>query len=407
MKKVKKKKLKLLVVAMAESVHTAKWINQIADEGWDIHLFSYEHNGLAHESLRNITIYSSIYGEQKNKQKGVCFKGIYVFNGFMAKVVGRALRELFKEYRSRQLKRLIRKIKPDIIHSLETQKCGYLTIAAKDIIKGRFPIWIHSNWGSDLYLFGRLQKHEPRIRKVLEKCNYFLCENNRDIALAKHHGYKGKVLPISLHAGGFNVDFVSSLRQSGKISERRSIMLKGYQGWSGRGLVGLRALERCADLLSGYEILLYMVYSEDVLIKAELITKDTGIPIKIVEKGISDGEMLKLFGKSRISIGLGISDGVPNAMLEAIVMGSFPIQSWTSCAEDWIIDGKTGMLVPPEDPEIIEKSIRKALTDDDMVNSAAEKNYQLTVERLDEKIIRPKVIAMYRQIFDEINKQNE
>jgi hypothetical protein len=218
---VAKKKPRLLVVAMAESIHTAKWLNQIADEGWDIHLFSYEHHGSAHESLRNITVHYSVYGRQKNRQNGVRFRGIYISSGLLAKVAGRALREFFKGHRPRRLKRLIRKIEPDVVHSLETQKCGYLTMGAKEIMRGGFPPWIHSTWGSDLYLFGRLQEHESRIRRVLENCDYLLCESNRDIDLAKRHGLKGKVLPVSLQAGGFDVDLVSSLRPPGKTSERR------------------------------------------------------------------------------------------------------------------------------------------------------------------------------------------
>ena len=399
MSKNKEKKLKLLIVAMAESVHTARWISQIADEGWDIHLFSCDHSGEAHGMLRNITVYYSVYGKQRNRNKSVRFRGIRVFNGLIAKVAGRALRELFKKYRARQLKRLIKKLRPDMIHSLETQKNGYLTLEAKEMFKGRFPAWMHSNWGSDLYLFGRLKEHQPRIRKVLENCDYFLCESGRDVELAKENGFKGTVLPITLHAGGFDLNYLSSIRQPGKTSERRLIMIKGYQGWSGRALVGLRALERCSDLLSGYSISLYTVHSEDVRIKAELIGNATGIKVSIIEKNTSDEEMLKLFGQARISIGLGISDGVPNTLLEAMVMGSFPIQSWTSCAGEWIIDGMTGILTPPEDPEVIEKAIRKALTDNELVDTASDLNIKMARERLEDSVLKQKTIDIYRSVL--------
>ena len=38
-------------------------------------------------------------------------------------------------------------------------------------------------------------------------------------------------------------------------------------------------------------------------------------------------ELMKLIGKSLIYIGNSISDGMPNTLLEAIVMGVFRIQS--------------------------------------------------------------------------------
>ena len=35
-------------------------------------------------------------------------------------------------------------------------------------------------------------------------------------------------------------------------------MLKGYQGWAGRALVALEAMEACADVLKEYEIVVYL-----------------------------------------------------------------------------------------------------------------------------------------------------
>ena len=34
--------MKILFVAMGNSIHLARWISQINDEGWDIHLFPTE-----------------------------------------------------------------------------------------------------------------------------------------------------------------------------------------------------------------------------------------------------------------------------------------------------------------------------------------------------------------------------
>jgi glycosyltransferase involved in cell wall biosynthesis len=108
--------------------------------------------------------------------------------------------------------------------------------------------------------------------------------------------------------------------------------------------------------------------------------------------------MLKLYGQARISMGISISDGVPNSMLEAMVMGAFPVESTTSCANEWIREGINGFIVPPEDPRLIAEAMSKALTDDQLVNKAAEHNARIIRERMDSMIIQPKVIAMYEQI---------
>ncbi len=389
--------MRILLIAMSGSIHTARWIEQIADQGWDIRLFPSMDNGNVHPDINNVTIYHSFYCAGRSMKRACKLRGIPLFYKPFALFARIIMNRFFPEYRVLQLARLIEKLKPDLIHSLEIQHAGYLTYEAKKRIKGKFPPWIVTNWGSDIYLFGRLADHEPKIRAVLKEADYYSCECKRDVGLAKEFGFNGETLPVFPNAGGFNLETAASLRRPGKVSERRNIMLKGYQGWAGRALTGLRALERCAEILKGYEITIYSA-SNEVVIAAELFSRSTGVKTEIVPPETAHKEILKLHGRACISIGLSISDAISTSLLEAMVMGSFPIQSWTSCGNEWIEDGKTGILVPPEDPEIVEKAIRHALTDDDLVNNAAEINYSLAVDKLDHKILKTKTIDMYKHV---------
>ena len=300
--------------------------------------------------------------------------------------------------------RFIQREKPDIIQSLEIQNSSYLTrlVKQKYYQNKPFPKWIVTNWGSDIYLFARLSNHRYKIRQVLTECDYYSCECQRDIQLARDLGFQGKVLPVFPNTGGFNLELVSKLRQEGLTSQRKIIMLKGYQTWAGRALFGLRALERCADILKGYEIYVYSARTEDIQIAIELFAQSTGIPITSIPLGSSHETLLEFHGKSRISIGLSISDGISTSLLEAMVMGSFPIQSCTACANEWFVDGETGLLVPPEDVEIIEVAIRKALTDDQLVDNAASQNYELAKNRLDSENLKQKTIQFYQTVLRDL-----
>jgi len=383
---------------MSESIHTARWLAQIADQGWEIHLFPSIDNGIVHTDMKNIIVHHSFYGVHKNNCKSVKFCGIPLFTKEFVFVAINVMQKYFPNYRKNQLARLIKKIKPDIIHSMETQAAGYITLDAKKSFKGKFPVWIHTIWGSDIYLFGRLKEHRGKVMDVLDSCDYYVCDSQRDVKLARKFGFKGEILFATSVVGGFDLKACSKLRQAGPASKRRIIMLKGYQGWAGRALVGLRALERCADLLKGYEIIIYAA-SPEVIIAAELLTESTGIPTKIIPNGTPYQKILSFFGAARISIGLNISDGLPLSFLEAMVMGSFPIQSNTSCANEWIIDLSTGILVPPNDPEIVEFAIRRALLDDVLVNQASNLNIQLAYEKLDKSILKQKTIEMYKKVY--------
>ena len=390
--------MRVLFIAMSNSIHTSRWLSQFEDLDWDIHLYPSESYPL-HSDLNNLTVHD-VFFPKKNYSDSVKLKGVTIKSPELLKLIRGIIYKISPKFRIKKLARLIKHLKPDIIHSMETQGAGYLLLEAKKMFSGNFPPWIHSIWGSDIYLYGRLNEHKHRVKDVLSSCNYLICEGQRDIELAKNFISNRNIILISSGSGGFNLKKYSKFRQTKISSQRKMIMLKGYQGWSGRALVGLRALERCTDILKDYNIVIYSAASE-VLIAAELFTISTKIPIIIIPRDSSHNEVLSYFGKSRISLGLSISDGLPNSLLEAMITGSFPIQSWTSHASEWIENGVNGMLVPPEDPEIIEEVIRISLNDDILINTASEINYRLVEEKLDEKILKPKAIDKYNKVAKE------
>ena len=97
-------------------------------------------------------------------------------------------------------------------------------------------------------------------------------------------------------------------------------------------------------------------------------------------------------------IALSISDGLPSSLVEAMALGAFPIHSSTSCASEWIAPGTTGILVSPEDPAEAAAALKTALSDDALVDSAADLNRRVVCEYLDANVIAPQAIAMYRSI---------
>lgn len=376
--------MRILIVAMSASVHVARWLKQLTDQGWEIHLFPCAGTDLPHADMRDIVLHAltTFAPGQIDPSIRVC----------------RPPEHLVDRDLPTRLAELIKRINPDIIHSMEFQHCSYLTMEARKRFSGKFPPWAVSNWGSDIYLFGRLPHHAKKIREVLANCDYYYCECCRDVKLAREFGFQGKVLPVFPVAGGFDIAKSIELRQPGPPSGRRLVMLKGYQTFAGRALVGIRALHLCApDLRAGnYRAAIYS-HSPDVALAAELFSQETGVPIELMPYSSHD-DMLRMFGRARVYVGLSISDAISTSLLEAMVMGAFPIQSWTACADEWLIDGKTGNLVPPEDPEAVAAALRVALNSDSLVNTAAQHNESISRTRLDVRIIGPKVVDLYRQI---------
>ena len=409
--------MRILFVALPSNIHTLRWINHITDQGWEIHLAPSYPDQLHPDLVGKVTFHDTkrpLVAAPANRVVLYREKAIALLKRWPHPRGSGHVRRLIEWLRpgaigpsapvntGTALAAVIREIRPDIIHSHIIQPSGYETLEAHQGFQGRFPKWIVSNWGSDIYFFGQVAAHREKIEAVLAACDYLSCECERDVALARQYGFTGKALPVLSAAGGLDLARWQALRQSGPTSERRVILMKGYQHTVGRALVGLRALELCADLLQGYRIVIPMA-SPDVVVVAEVVAKRIGVPIETIPYAwhADYEDLVRRYGVARIHIGLSISDGISQALLEAMMMGAFPIQSCTACADEWFVDGEGGLLVPPEDPHIIADAIRRALTDDALVNRAAEINAETVRQRLAYADVKEKIIAMYKSVYED------
>jgi glycosyltransferase involved in cell wall biosynthesis len=387
--------MRLLFVGMPESIHTARWIAQIQNQGWEIYLFPVS-TQRPHTLINNIYYFNSNPLHPLGKRNN--FHSInWPFPFFYLDYLRERLhRNSPFRWRELALSWAIRQLKPDLIHSLEFQHAAYMTYGAIKMLQKR-PPWYVSNWGSDIFLFGRLPSDRQRVMDVLQSCDYYSCECERDVSLARDLGLRGKVMPVLPNAGGIDIEDAMRFRKAGLPSERRTIVIKGYQHWAGRALVAIKALRSCVDLLDGYIINIYSA-SPEVEIAAELFSQDSGITINLIPQ-TSHEEMLKLYGLARIYIGLSISDGISTSLLEAMIMGAFPIQSHGACANEWFENKIGGFIVDPDDPQIVAGAIRFAIKDDGLINRAALINEEVVRQRLDQAVIRPQVIKTYREIL--------
>lgn len=400
--------MKILFVAYPNSVHVLRWIEQITDQGWDLHLFPSIDVGQVLPAFSHITVHHSIYSRQKDltpsvRERGLCIgipglhKPLAGFFWNVARFLTMLRGRMTPDYRVNDLRRTIERIQPDIVHSIEFQHGGYLALAVKQQMGDRFPTWVATNYGSDVYLFGRLAAHRDRVRAILEQCDYYDCECERDVAIAEELGLRGQVVrPVLPNAGGFDLEEFHQTAHEQPVSARRQVIIKGYQHFAGRALVAIQAVRRCADLLGETTVAIYSAHPE-VQIAAELLAQDTGLTVRLLPH-LSHQDILREFGRSRVYIGLSISDAVSTSMLEAVTMGAFPIQSDTACTDEWVQDGQTALIVPPEDVDAVAQALRRALTDDVLVDRAAALNADVARDRLDRRLIKPQVVEIYQRI---------
>jgi glycosyltransferase involved in cell wall biosynthesis len=326
-------KIKILFLAIENSIHSYKWISTVAKESrFEIQVYStFKINGapdLFTES-GNIKLYS-----------------------FGAKP---------------PLEDVITEFQPDIVHSLHTQFSAYPILNVKNSWEGEFPVWINSIWGSDLYFWMREPTQNKALRDLLKHIDYIVTEGKRDEELAIQLGFTGKFLgPIPASAG---IDF-SKIQKIHFYppSRRKEIAVKGYDRGVGRFRDALIALIRLKDELTGYRINVYSLEMDQEML--HVYANEAGLNICIVPQCDND-EMLALFSRSRVAIACSYSDGLPGSLLEAMATGAFPIQTNTAITEGWLSQQKSAILVPPDDVDALVKAINMALSNDVLIDEAA------------------------------------
>jgi glycosyltransferase involved in cell wall biosynthesis len=68
---------------------------------------------------------------------------------------------------------------------------------------------------------------------------------------------------------------------------------------------------------------------------------------------------------------------------------------------EWIDDGVGGFIIPPDDPALLADRIVRAVSDDELVDRAADINRKTVLDRLERDKIRAQVIENYRQVLQE------
>ncbi len=383
--------MKILMVSLF-APHFFNWTEQLKDSGHEIYwLDLYDSN----TKVQKIDFVKQIVGWR--------YKWDHPGRYFLKKNASQ-LTNLINSFNERDfekvLKRKVEEIKPDIIHSFVIYLGGEFVLPVIE----KYPRikWIISTWGSDLYYYRNKKIYLEGIQQVLKKADYLFTDCKRDYQIALENGFKGKFLGVFPGGGGFDFRKTDPFIKS--FSERQLILIKGYQGLHGKCIEVLQAIEELKDRLKHYKIVIFG-NGEEVeayVQKSELKSWQNFV---LVGK-IPSQEVMKLMGKARIYIGNSTSDGMPNTLLEAIVMGAFPIQSNPGgVTADLIEDNFNGCLIEDaKDISKIRRTIIKTISGEIDIFKGISYNLKKIKPRLERELIRQKVIEQYQLIEDEITQ---
>ncbi len=384
----------MLVVGFVESIHAVRAVEPMQRLGWDVHVVA-SHPHWPHPAWRDVTLYVDPGFEPQQVGPGVEYRHLTRPPEDSEPVV----EGLSWNQRPEAVAGLIEALQPDLVDSMEIQHGAYVMLEARQYLD-RTPPWIVHNWGSDIFYFGRNPRYVARLKAVMTACDYYGAECHRDIGLARAFGFDGRLLPVLPNAGGFELDRLTPLRESGPTSARKTISLKATESFVYRPHAALEALERCGELLRGHTFALYTA-TNGAIERARAIGERFGADVEVVSTAaepVGHDEIMAMHGRSRISISLSQSDAICTAFLEAMVMGSFPIQSNSGCANAWAEGGRDAEFVPPEGVDEVEAALRRALADDALVDAAALTNAETARARLDREVVLKQAMEGYERV---------
>lgn len=373
--------MKILMVSIP-SLHFFRWANQLQDAGHEVYWFDI--TGMSQPVSRISWIHQKVFWKLKWNYPG----RVFVKNRFPK--LYEYIQQFNEKDTSKNFESYLNEIQPDVVHSFAL----YLSCSPIIEVMEKYPQqkWIYSSWGSDLFYFQDEPAYLKDIKRVLPRINYLFTDCKRDYEIAKQYGFSGEFLGVFPGGGGFELNEMETYKLS--ISQRKTILIKGFQGRSGRAITVLKALATLKEQLLNFEI---VVFGSDPQTFEYVTNSDLKKwkNFQILGK-IPHEEVLRLMGKSLIYIGNSISDGMPNTMLEAIFMGAFPIQSNPGGATAELIqNGVNGLLIEDcEDEKEIKKLILQAIKTDEF----KAKNEDL-IASLDFQFVKEKVKEIYKNLL--------
>jgi glycosyltransferase involved in cell wall biosynthesis len=312
----------LCLIADGRSIHTQRWAEYFAQRGHEVHLITYDPMG------RNI-------------------------EGVHEHVITSRWKNLYLSFWPRHyaIDRIIKKIKPDLIHAHFIAKYGFHLP-----FLGNYPK-IVTAWGDDILIL-------PQSSRIL----FFFTRhvlNSVDLNYAVSHDIRDHIIndftipETKVHYLPFGVDtYQFSPPQDSPDKEKKTVVI-----FSNRGFLPIYGMD---TILKGFHLAIQQNHDLQLILKGEGPDKEKirqeikrlGLEATVTIKNKTDyNEVIQDLKNADIFITASGRDGTPVSLLEAMSAGLPCIATAVGGIPEWISDGKNGILIPPDNPEIIAQKI--------------------------------------------------
>lgn len=327
--------MKICFLSDAKSVHTIKWCKYFSSKGHDVHVIS-----LRGGEIDSVKVY------------GLGFEDSIFESGSLAS----KLKYLTKVPRVRKI---IKKINPDIIHAHYATSYGL--IASLALLR---PFWL-SVWGSDVYEFPSGMIKKTMLKFVLARAKYVFSTSK---AMAEK---TGEFTKKNIEITPFGVDTSIFKPLSIKKDPEKIIIgcLKKLEPHYGIHHL-ISAFSQILPEFEQKDINLELHIAGEGIQKSELIQLVNKLNVEKYVKWLGfvspQEKVVETFNTFDIAVVPSLAESFGVSAIEAQACGIPVVASKVGGLPETVLNGKTGFLVPPHDPDALAWSIKMLIKDPDL-----------------------------------------
>ncbi|MDT7604820.1 MAG: hypothetical protein QOF61_2817 [Acidobacteriota bacterium] len=397
-------KPKILFIGLAESTHTHSWIDLLEGAGFNVRLFALP-SGVPPDDWQVRTYITSYYHAALDPPTRAALHPSNRAARFAKRQVARARGvRTVEELAEQWLAKVVREWQPDVVHTLGLDPSGdfYFRARRKYRLEGIGRWVLQTRGGSDLALTHLDPSRRDQVAEVLRTCDQLLSDNRENFRIARSMGVRedqfSRIGTVP-GTGGIDVDTLAR-KWDGTPSSRRLVLVpKVYECMWAKTLPVYEAIRLCWERIQPCEIhLLSMNW--------EAIQWYWALPEHIrrachAHARLPRARVLEMMTGARVMLAPSLIDGTPNSMFEAMAAGALPIVSPLETITP-VAEQETNVLFARNlYPHEIAEALCRAMSDDALVDGAAERNLELVRRLADRSKIKPRVVEFYETLAKE------
>jgi glycosyltransferase involved in cell wall biosynthesis len=366
--------VRLCYIANPNSIHTQRWLRYFAKRGYEIHLIA-------------------VRTPQQTVPAGV------ILYDLTAQINTRKLRYLPW---TGVVRRIVRQVRPDILHAHQVANAGWLGAAA-----GYHPL-IVTAWGSDLLVGpGRFWTQRQLARWVIRQADYVTCVSQSLAQAARSLGADPSRLEVA--PWGVNTDIFhptpdrEGLRAQLGLGRNPTVLsLRAMQSLY-NPLSIAQAIPRVLDRIPTARFIIRTYNCDrDVLAQFQAIVRENRATGSVTyvsdlpdEQAIADQCRV-----ADVAVSVPSSDGTPSSVLEAMACGTPAVLSDLPSLHEWVRHEKEGLFIPTGDVAALSAAIVRLLTDEALRSELGASSAQVIRERADAKVWMHRAEKIYQRLVE-------